>query len=104
MTKTTTNCGKCKGTGRLSEYAHIAEGVCFRCQGSGKVAAPSAAAVARNATREAAEIARREAHRAAFQAKIDAAMAVYGNDARVLSAHPDCRHLLAIELMAKYGA
>ena len=28
-------CGKCGGTGRIREYAHIAAGVCFACNGSG---------------------------------------------------------------------
>ena len=36
-TLTAATCGKCDGTGRLPHYGHIASGVCFDCQGSGKV-------------------------------------------------------------------
>ena len=30
-------CPRCNGTGRLSHYAHVAQGVCFLCGGSGKI-------------------------------------------------------------------
>lgn len=29
-------CRKCGGTGHLSHYRHVANGVCFACDGSGK--------------------------------------------------------------------
>ncbi len=32
------NCGKCDGTGRIRAFAHIVGGMCFACQGEGKVA------------------------------------------------------------------
>lgn len=31
------NCWKCNGTGHLPHYAHIANGACFACGGTGKV-------------------------------------------------------------------
>ena len=37
FTTTIANCAKCNGTGRLGHYGHIANGVCFDCQGTGKV-------------------------------------------------------------------
>ena len=36
-TLTTATCGKCDGKGVLSYYGHIANGVCFDCQGTGKI-------------------------------------------------------------------
>lgn len=30
-------CGKCDGTGKIHEYGHIAQGICFECGGAGKV-------------------------------------------------------------------
>ena len=30
-------CDRCDGTGRVPHYGHIANGICFQCQGSGKV-------------------------------------------------------------------
>ena len=30
-------CGKCNGKGHLKTYTHIAGGVCFECNGSGRV-------------------------------------------------------------------
>lgn len=35
--KTQVTCGKCSGTGKLSEYSHIAKGDCFACSGVGSV-------------------------------------------------------------------
>lgn len=32
-------CGKCNGKGRIREYGHVADGVCFECGGTGKVEA-----------------------------------------------------------------
>lgn len=29
-------CGRCEGKGSLREYAHVAKGVCFACNGTGK--------------------------------------------------------------------
>lgn len=29
------NCGRCHGTGRLPEYRHVSNGVCFACGGTG---------------------------------------------------------------------
>lgn len=31
-------CGKCDGTGRISAFSHIHEGLCFACGGSGRIA------------------------------------------------------------------
>lgn len=31
-------CPKCGGTGSISAYAYVAGGICFQCNGSGKVA------------------------------------------------------------------
>lgn len=47
-------CGKCRGTGRLPEYGHVAGGSCFPCAGSGEVLAPAALARARGPRRKAA--------------------------------------------------
>ena len=33
----TTACPRCSGKGNIPEYGFIAEGVCFRCGGSGRV-------------------------------------------------------------------
>lgn len=45
MKTETVKCPKCDGTGFIGHYAHIANGVCFTCQGSGtitrKINAPS---------------------------------------------------------------
>lgn len=30
-------CDRCDGVGRLPHYGHVASGVCFACQGSGKL-------------------------------------------------------------------
>lgn len=38
----TTTCPRCDGKGRIPEYGFIADGVCFRCSGSGVVAAKPA--------------------------------------------------------------
>lgn len=35
-------CPKCGGYGTLGEYGHVAQGVCFKCNGSGHVAKPKA--------------------------------------------------------------
>jgi len=35
MAKQTIKCPKCYGTGRLPQYANIAAGVCFKCEGNG---------------------------------------------------------------------
>jgi hypothetical protein len=35
--KTTYACGKCEGRGFLRSFSHIANGVCFACEGTGKV-------------------------------------------------------------------
>lgn len=42
MTKTTTTkkqttCPRCDGTGTISEYAHIQDGQCFKCNGTGAI-------------------------------------------------------------------
>jgi len=29
-------CPKCQGTGNLPQYAHVQNGVCFRCSGTGR--------------------------------------------------------------------
>jgi hypothetical protein len=39
-TKTAKTCKRCNGQGRLSSYSHIANGVCFGCNGSGDSANP----------------------------------------------------------------
>ena len=31
----TVKCGKCRGTGYIPGFAHVSEGVCFDCRGSG---------------------------------------------------------------------
>jgi hypothetical protein len=31
-------CRKCKGAGGLEHYRHVADGVCFACSGSGRIA------------------------------------------------------------------
>ena len=35
--KVTCDCPRCCGTGNIGAFAHVFGGVCFRCQGSGKV-------------------------------------------------------------------
>ena len=35
MEKIQVTCGKCSGTGNLTEYKHIAGGICFACNGVG---------------------------------------------------------------------
>lgn len=37
-TKQSCECPKCDGSGRISAFAHIESGACFRCGGSGKIA------------------------------------------------------------------
>ena len=39
-TTTTTQCGKCDGTGQIRAYRHIANGCCFWCKGTGVLAVP----------------------------------------------------------------
>lgn len=34
-------CGKCRGTGHLPEYGHVAAGTCFACNGEGRYLAPA---------------------------------------------------------------
>jgi hypothetical protein len=46
MTKTNSECLKCNGTGRLAHFAHVDNGRCFTCGGSG-VAQPGAPRAAR---------------------------------------------------------
>lgn len=31
----TNNCNKCKGSGVVEKYNHVADGICFKCHGSG---------------------------------------------------------------------
>lgn len=35
----TNECGKCDGKGRIEGLSHVANGVCFWCKGTGKLAA-----------------------------------------------------------------
>lgn len=37
--KSLQTCTRCHGTGRIPEYAHIADGRCYRCDGEGKLSA-----------------------------------------------------------------
>ncbi len=46
MTKQMVECPKCDGSGRISAFAHIESGACFRCGGAGKVAYRARKAVA----------------------------------------------------------
>lgn len=34
---TTHTCPRCDGTGRISEYNYIRDGLCFKCNGTGKL-------------------------------------------------------------------
>jgi DnaJ-class molecular chaperone len=34
------NCPKCHGGGYIARYGHTLEGICFRCNGSGKINKP----------------------------------------------------------------
>lgn len=43
-TNTTAPCANCNATGFLGHFAHIADGVCFTCHGTGRVAPASKAA------------------------------------------------------------
>lgn len=49
MTQTT--CPKCTGTGFVSAFAHIKNGVCFDCDGTGRVSVPVAGDVDLKAAR-----------------------------------------------------
>lgn len=33
-------CPRCDGTGYIKAYGHVADGICFKCEGTGKVNAP----------------------------------------------------------------
>ncbi len=44
-TKPMVECPKCCGAGRISHFAHIESGSCFRCGGTGKVVSRPAKAV-----------------------------------------------------------
>lgn len=37
MKTTTKPCDKCNGSGRIGTLAHVANGQCFRCHGTGRV-------------------------------------------------------------------
>lgn len=82
-------CPRCSGSGVLPEHTHVRAGVCFKCSGSGTVAAPRTPSPKTLAAR-----ANREAERAAYAAerarKIAAAEARYAGDPRlrVDPAHP----------------
>jgi RecJ-like exonuclease len=76
------DCPRCEGQGHIHEYAMIADGICFKCGGTGKVNAP----VARKMS------AKQEAAKAAREARIQAEAAEYRrvqniamNDPRVMA-------------------
>jgi len=73
-TKVKGPCPKCEGKGRLWEYGHVLNGVCFRCNGTGTAMltpAQKAAAEAR-AAQKAAEIIRPDDPRIALWATLKA--------------------------------
>lgn len=103
MTTTTRNtqttCPRCAGTGNLTEYFHVRDGVCFKCNGTGKVNAPrvakvSAAAVAKKAEKQAAV----DAKYAVYQMEVKAAMVMFGEHPSVKNGNPNFNEHLAWEL------
>ena len=80
MTQTT--CPKCDGKGRIAQYSHVINGVCFRCQGTGQVTVSEAQAKRMEAKRaeadakQAAQMAEQETDRKAW-AEEEAAWARY---------------------------
>lgn len=60
MTTQTVTCSRCNGAGNITCYAHVAEGVCFSCKGTGKRVLSGAAAV-KEAARTEAKAARKAA-------------------------------------------
>lgn len=73
------DCAKCKGTGRIAMYAHVAAGTCFACNGQGS-------------HQVAADWQQREARAAARRAQADAKRAAAGANAGLwaafTAAHP----------------
>lgn len=90
----TANCPKCKGKGRISIYAGIAGGVCFRCNGSSKISARSAQATRQAAQRKQAANQRRTAGLAEKEA---AAQAKYGDTYRLAKALARFNHPAAVQ-------
>lgn len=82
QTVTLIDCPKCDGEGYIREYAFIQDGRCFKCGGSGKIAAPKPRKLSpKQLEQKAAKEAKRKAEADAYQAMQQAAM----NDPRVIN-------------------
>ena len=100
--KNTVECPRCCGTGHIAEYAMIADGTCFKCGGTGQVAAPRARKMTpkQQAAKEARE-ARRAVEAAAWNDMVHRAMEdprVWASPRmRVTKDHP-CAYMHAAEV------
>lgn len=90
----TAKCPRCNGNGKISYYAGIAGGICFRCQGLGRISVRSAQAASRAAQREAAADRKRAAD---LKARDEAALAKYGDQLRLAMALARFNHPVAAQ-------
>mgnify|MGYP003425161401 FL=1 len=92
----TETCGRCEGKGQIAEYGHISNGVCFKCSGTGKVAAKKVSA--KSAEKELQRLAKvQEMNR-----KYETAKSIYANNLPVPVNHPYA-HIHAMEFAKRDG-
>jgi len=91
-----TACPRCEGHGNIKSYKHVEGGICFKCAGTGQVAATKTRTRKPKTTGPNVEYCRKEA----------AAMALYANGHPLLVVTADhpyyCTH--AVEIAQKTGA